>query len=221
MSVCDSLSPFKKKTILDMAFVRHLEFVMTSSVYSCTVSCCTEPRSRWQAVSNFGLYNSLKHVLQRLIWNAVAAKNAKTGARYQDVAEVIGCRQLMVHDDTKLTYATYIRNETERAVMLFTRSMSGCDGGSCTSFLCSLRDRNTFLSSLHCLAVASGVYPPYEQWRNSPHPNSPCLLPPLPSVMPSTFSFPSSLLLSTLPFPILAPYLVESESGHVDTTPEK
>jgi len=43
---------------------------------SCTISCCTEPRPRWQAASNFWLVQySLKHVLQRLIWNAVAAKN--------------------------------------------------------------------------------------------------------------------------------------------------
>jgi len=71
----------------------------------------------------------------------------------------------------------------------------------------------------------------YMQWRLSPlgamakfprpHLNSHAFLPPLPSVMPSTFSFPSPLLVST---PALSPFSLAPspvESGHMNTTPEK
>ena len=60
---------------------------------------------------------------------------------------------------------------------------------------------------------SSGAIPPPIR---IPH----AFLPPLPSVMPTTFSFPAPLL-STLPFPILARSPCPVESGHVDTTSEK
>ena len=44
-------------------------------VDSCSICCCTETRPRWQAVSDFSKYISLKHVLQWLLRYAMAAKD--------------------------------------------------------------------------------------------------------------------------------------------------